>query len=288
LIEERQHQVTLSVPRGLLVRGDAVRLSQVVTNLLTNAAKYTDRGGRIIVTVQAEGEDVVLTVRDNGVGIEADLLPKVFDMFVQGSQAIDRAKGGLGLGLAIVATVVRLHGGKVAARSAGPGQGSEFRVTLPRLSATDPIPRAAQKAAASAPHTSGARILVVDDNPDALALLTEALRLKGHDTHGASDAALALALAERLLPDLALLDIGLPLIDGYELARRLRAIPALAGIKLAAVTGYGQPTDKERARAAGFDEHLVKPISLEAVERVVDRLLAEVAAGRSRSPGSGG
>jgi PAS domain S-box-containing protein len=293
LIEERQHQVTISVPHGMFVRGDGIRLAQVVTNLLTNAAKYTDRGGRITITVEAIGDQVVLAVRDNGVGIEADLLPNVFDMFVQGRQAIDRAKGGLGLGLAIVATVVKLHGGTVSARSAGPNQGSEFRVSLPMLpdgpasaDATAPVPTPMAKTPSTAPRSSGARILVVDDNPDALALLTEALRDKGHETEGVGDAASALALAEKLRPELALLDIGLPLIDGYELARRLRAIPALAAIKLVAVTGYGQPTDKARAQAAGFDEHLVKPISLENVERVVDQMLA--AARKRRSPRTDG
>ena len=218
-----------------------------------------------------------MQVRDNGVGIESDLLPNVFDLFVQGRQALDRSKGGLGLGLAIVRSMVELHGGRVSAHSQGPGRGSEFRVTLPALAAPDAA------AGQSAPESllsgraaaSATRILVVDDNLDALELLTEALRLKGHDIHGAADAASALALATSVNPQVALLDIGLPAIDGYELARRLRALPGLEHIKLAAVTGYGQPTDRERARAAGFDEHLVKPISLDDIEQVVDRLLSK-------------
>jgi CheY-like chemotaxis protein/two-component sensor histidine kinase len=271
LLEERQHEIAVHVPRDLLVQGDPVRLAQVVSNLLTNAAKYTNPRGHIVVSGSRDEQGAItLSVRDDGVGIEADLLPRVFNLFVQGQQALDRSKGGLGLGLAIVRTVVELHGGRVSAHSEGPGRGSEFRVVLPALGPAPAVVPAALPAPAA---RSAARVLVVDDNPDALELLIEVLRWKGHDARGAQDAAAALELAVILRPDVALLDIGLPVIDGYELARRLRALPGLEGLKLAALTGYGQPNDKELARAAGFDEHLVKPIGLEQVEAVLERLL---------------
>jgi PAS domain S-box-containing protein len=279
ILEERQHQVSVAVPRGLIVQGDPVRLAQVLTNLLTNSAKYTNPRGHIEVTATRLSDgpgpgEILLTVRDNGVGIEADLLPRVFHLFVQGQQALDRSKGGLGLGLAIVRTVVELHGGRVSAHSEGLGKGSEFRVTFPALgAAAQPAVAAGVNGGVLAAAPGAARVLVVDDNPDALELLTEVLRLKGHEVHGALDAASALQLAAGRPPDVALLDIGLPVIDGYELARRLRAMPGMEALKLAALTGYGQPNDKERARAAGFDEHLVKPISLEQVEAVLERLL---------------
>jgi CheY-like chemotaxis protein len=276
LIEARQHDVAISVSRGLTVEGDPVRLAQVVSNLLVNAAKYTPPRGRIDVSALETGGAVTLRVRDNGIGIEAELLPRVFDLFVQGGQSLDRSKGGLGLGLAIVRSVVELHGGRVSAHSAGPGQGSQFEVVLPTALAQRASARVVESpnAAPVAGSDSRARVLVVDDNLDALELLAEALQLKGYAAHVAQDAAAALAAAEKFRPAVALLDIGLPVMDGYELARRLRATPGLEGIKLAALTGYGQPSDRELARAAGFDEHLVKPISIEAVQEVVDRLVA--------------
>ncbi|HKU44092.1 MAG TPA: response regulator, partial [Polyangiales bacterium] len=215
-----------------------------------------------------------LSVRDDGVGIEPDLLPRMFDLFVQGGQALDRSQGGLGLGLTIVRSVVELHGGTVVARSEGRGKGSEFSVTLPLLTGVAALaPQHQTSAGSSAAKGGGAKILIVDDNQDALALLSEALQLVGYETHEAEDAASALAKAEVVKPQLALLDIGLPVMNGYELARRLRAVPGLETIKLAALTGYGQPSDKERATEAGFDEHLVKPISIERVQQVVSRLL---------------
>jgi PAS domain S-box-containing protein len=273
LIEERQHSVTVAVPEGLVVQGDPIRLAQVVSNLLTNAAKYTPVAGQIEVFAAASGDNVSLYVRDNGLGIEPELLPRVFDLFVQGGQALDRAKGGLGLGLAIVRSVIELHGGRVSASSEGAGRGSEFQVSLPaRMRVSDRV--SAVQEPVRAAGGAGASVLVVDDNVDALELLAEALRMVGHEIHTAHDAASALRLARSVRPDVALLDIGLPVMDGYELARKLRAMPGLENIKLAALTGYGQLSDKQRARDAGFEEHLVKPISIATLQTVVTRLLA--------------
>ena len=274
LIEQRQHTVDVAVNGALRVLGDPVRLAQVISNLLTNAAKYTPPRGHIWIAAGVRGGEVTLTVRDDGVGIEPDLLPRMFDLFVQGGQALDRSQGGLGLGLTIVRSVVELHGGRVVARSAGRGKGSEFSVSLPLLAGADAGESAVEaRWQPAATRGQGARILIVDDNQDALALLSEALQLVGYETHEAEDAAGALAKAESIKPQLALLDIGLPVMNGYELARRLRAIPGLEQIKLAALTGYGQPADRELTREAGFDEHLVKPIAIERVQQVVARLL---------------
>ncbi|HEY0707886.1 MAG TPA: ATP-binding protein [Polyangia bacterium] len=272
MLEERKHSVEVSVPRGLLIAGDSARLAQVVTNLLTNSAKYTNPGGKIVVRAGASNGEIKLSVRDNGVGIDAELLPRVFDLFVQGRQALDRSKGGLGLGLAIVRSVVALHGGRVSVHSDGHERGSEFTVVLPELGVAAAPPTPTPVTSPAVPPRTG-RVLVVDDNPDALELLLEGLQLQGYQAAGVGDAASALALAETFTPDVALLDIGLPVIDGYELARRLRALPGLQRLKLAALTGYGQISDKERAKEAGFDEHLVKPISLDQVDAAIVRLL---------------
>ena len=249
-----------------------MRLAQVLSNLLSNAAKYTEPGGRIEISGSRDGGDVVLRVADSGVGLHPDLLPRVFDLFVQGGQSLDRAQGGLGLGLTIVRSVVELHGGRVSAHSDGPGSGSEFRVMLPALEVGSVV-AAPERAVVRLPATAGVKVLIVNDNEDALALLGEALALSGYETHTASDAATAIARARDLLPHIALLDIGLPVMDGYDLARSLRQTSGLEKLRLVAITGYGQAADRERARSAGFDEHLVKPISVDDVQRVVERLL---------------
>lgn len=275
LIEQRQHEVSVSVSRELRVSGDLVRLSQVFSNLLTNAAKYTPPRGHIWISAQQSGDEVTVTVKDDGAGIDPELAPRIFDLFVQGGQSLDRSQGGLGLGLAIVRSVVELHGGRVAVRSEGRGKGSEFSVVL---SVLPPVGAVAAQSVSSVPAVGGtgrgARVLIVDDNQDALQLLAEALQLKGYETIAAEDAASALAVAQLHKPAVALLDIGLPVMNGYELARRLRQLPGLEAIKLAALTGYGQPSDKVRAIEAGFDEHMVKPISIEVVQTVVSKLLA--------------
>lgn len=269
LLQERQHTLERSVPPELTLVGDAVRLTQVLTNLLTNAAKYTEPRGRIQIRVESDASGVNFRIADNGMGIAPEMLSRIFDMFVQAPQAIDRAQGGLGLGLTIVQSLVRLFGGSVRAHSNGPGQGSEFIVNLPNqiLAAAHPPP--AERPSASAAPAQRARILVVDDNQDALEMLVEALGILGHDAHGAIDASSALELAARVRPQLALLDIGLPVVDGYELGRQLKGLPGLDGIKLVALTGYGQSSDREKSSAAGFAAHLVKPVELQAIGALI-------------------
>lgn len=275
LIEQRQHRLHVNVPpTGLYVDGDAARLAQVVTNLLTNAAKYTKPGGRIDVTASQVGAEVVLRVRDDGVGMAPETLPHIFELFVQERQAIDRARGGLGLGLTIVRTLVQIHGGTVTAHSDGRDRGSELTIRLPAA--------AAEMAASARPETSslggtsgrrkiaGRRVLVVDDNVDAAELLAASLALMGHETRIAHDGPSALALVSSFEPQVAVLDIGLPVMDGYELGRRLRAIPGLASLRLIALTGYGQASDRKRSADAGFDLHLVKPVELAKLEASFD------------------
>jgi len=273
LLEERKHELVTSFPRGLVVNADAVRLAQVVANLLTNAAKYTERGGVISVSAAREGDRIAIRVVDNGVGIAADVLPHVFETFYQSRQAIDRSQGGLGLGLAIVRTLVELHGGTVEGTSAGAGKGSEFTVWLPAVEVVEHVRPARGTPIKGAWPLRTESILIVDDNADALSMLADALESRGLLIHRAHDAPSALAEARKRMPKIALLDIGLPVMDGYELGRRLREIPGLENIRLVAVTGYGQASDLEKSKAAGFDAHLVKPISLDKVQRTIESLL---------------
>ena len=272
LLEQRTHTLTVQVPRrGLAVKGDATRLAQVASNLLTNAAKYTAPGGAITVRADEELGDVVLLVRDTGMGIAPDVLPRIFDLFVQEPRAIDRAQGGLGLGLTIVRNLLERHRGSVAAHSDGPGRGSEFVVRLPKASSTAAQAESSPTAAGAIvqPRSGGLRILVVDDNQDGAEMLAGALESKGHQTQIAHDAPAALQLAERFSPDVAFIDIGLPVMDGYELAERLRQIRGLERLRLVALTGSGQESDRVKSRAAGFDHHLVEPVDFAAVEAVV-------------------
>jgi len=264
LFEQQRHELVTDVRVDFLIDADEARLTQVFANLLTNAAKYTDPGGRVTITARQDAHDVVVSIADTGRGIDPDILPHVFDLFVQERQNIDRSQGGLGLGLAIVRSLVLLHGGRVDAASAGRGHGSTFEVRLPLLAVsaqpvvvTAPLPAAAR---------SGVSVLIVDDNIDAAELLSDLLASRGYDTRVAHDAPQALALAQEFVPDVALLDIGLPAMDGYELARRLRAIPPWQGVRLFAVTGYGQLGDRERSKESGFDHHLVKPIDFAALQ----------------------
>ncbi|HKU40275.1 MAG TPA: ATP-binding protein [Polyangiales bacterium] len=273
LLEHRAHHVSVNVAPGLIVDGDPTRLGQVFANLLTNAAKYTPSGGRITVTGAAEGGEARITVRDTGIGIRPDILPRVFEMFVQERQTIDRADGGLGLGLAIVRSLVTLHGGRVEAHSEGSGLGSELVVHLPLIDHA-PARAATGETPRTAPAAGAVRVLIVDDNRDAADLLADALATWGHVVQVANDAADALKMLEHWRPEVALLDIGLPVMDGYELARRIRANAALQGMRLLAVTGYGQAEDREAALRAGFDEHLVKPVDLASLRAALTRLLA--------------
>jgi signal transduction histidine kinase/ActR/RegA family two-component response regulator len=272
LLEERRHNLVLRVPRsGLTVNGDMTRLSQVVQNLLTNAAKYTEPGGQIEVEARAVDGSIELVVKDNGVGIPEDMLPTLFDLFVQGRQSVDRSQGGLGLGLTLVRTLVGLHGGTVEAHSEGAGHGSQFIVRLPQ-SPAPPAKRRRSEVRRQATKKHGMRVLVVDDNRDAALMLAEAMESFGYEARVASDGPAALEAAVRFNPHAVLLDLGLPVIDGYEVADRLRT--AGVSVPLIAVTGYGQETDRARSEMAGFAAHFVKPVDLDELKHSLERLLA--------------
>ena len=263
LITERGHRLTVAVPAdGLGVDGDETRLAQIVANLLTNAAKYSSGPGNIELRAFADGDDAVIEVHDDGIGIAPELLPRIFDLFVQGERMLDRNEGGLGLGLPLARTLAQLHGGSITAASPGAGQGSTFTVRLPRAAVpAAPLPAAVAPAASLGPM----RVLVVDDNRDALEMMAAALRFEGLEVETAIDGAEALTRARSFAPDAAVLDIGLPRMDGLELARRLRAAAAGRPLRLIALTGYGQKADISAASAAGFDLHLVKPASTEVI-----------------------
>jgi signal transduction histidine kinase len=271
-MEERAHRLTLDVPNsGLVVHADPHRLAQVVGNLLTNAAKYTPHGGAIHIAAHSYDSKIIILVRDTGIGIDPKLLPHVFDLFVQGGQGIDRAAGGLGLGLAIARTLIELHGGTIKARSAGRGQGTEVIVELPRFANTRATTRNSNSGAFQLAIVRPHRVLVVDDNEDAAFLFSEALRKLGHSVDVAHDGPSALAAARMRLPEIAFLDIGLPVMDGYELGRRLKELGGESP-KLVAVTGYGHSSDKARSHEAGFDLHLVKPVDLTAIQDALVKL----------------
>jgi signal transduction histidine kinase len=272
VLEQRRLHVSVCIPPGLWVEGDGRRLAQVVSNLIDNAAKYTEVAGSVWIECHPPNDEVVLSVRDSGIGIDANVLPHVFDLFMQAPQALDRAQGGLGIGLAIVRSIVELHGGAVCARSDGRGKGSEFVIRLPALRRAAPEARSDVEPTLRAPERRGARVLVVDDNEDALTSLVEALELSGYEPIPAPDGPTALVRATETHPSVALLDIGLPAMDGYELAKLLREVPGLGDVKLVALTGYGLEADRARSAAAGFAEHLVKPVTLEAVQEAIARL----------------
>jgi PAS domain S-box-containing protein len=284
-LEQRGHALRVELPPGPVpVVGDPTRLEQVFGNLLRNAAKYTEPGGHVRIVAGREGDSACVRVEDNGIGIAPETLPHIFDMFVQAGTNPSRAQGGLGIGLSLVHSLVALHGGSITARSEGPGRGSTFTVRLPM-----PQPDAAEGAVAparvapasdEAPPMRRRRILVVDDNVDAATSLAKLLTmLYDQEARTAHDGPAALAAADEFRPDVILLDIGMPGMDGYEVARRLRARPEFAGTSLVALTGWGQEQDRARSRAAGFDHHLVKPIAAETVEDLLARLEPATRAG---------
>jgi len=276
LIQERDHQLTLQVPsESLRVNGDPTRLTQALGNVLGNAAKYTDRGGRIELLCSRRGADVEIRVRDNGIGISAELLPRIFDLFTQLDHRSDYSSSGLGIGLALVRRLVEMHGGSITAQSPGAGAGSEFLLRLPLLAdaGTRPEDEAGLRSSRDEPTVSR-RILVADDNADALETLATVLRLRGHEVYSAPNGALALETAVRHMPEVALLDIGMPLLDGYEVARRIRAQEWGKAVTLVALTGWGQESDRRRSQDAGFDTHLVKPLDLEKLNALLARLPA--------------
>jgi PAS domain S-box-containing protein len=273
LIEGGGHTLAVKVPaHGLLLDADITRLAQVIANLLTNAAKYTPHGGHIWIAARREDDQAVLQIRDDGVGIAPEMLDRIFGLFTQVPQDLARSRGGLGLGLSIVKTLTEKHGGTVSARSAGRGHGSEFTVHLPLAT---PEAAATVPTSSVGPGTAGdvhppRRILIVDDNEDAAWILAETLSLIGHDVRCAHDGPSALRMALDHVPEVALLDIGLPVMDGYELAARLRAEPRIAAVQLIALTGYGQPGDRQRSHDAGFAAHLVKPVSIDVLVAAID------------------
>jgi signal transduction histidine kinase len=270
LLDAKHHQLAVSAPEdGPIVMADPMRLSQAIANLLINAAKYTDPGGRISLSAAVEGDEAVVRVQDSGSGIAPEALPRIFDLFMQGGWSIHRAQGGLGIGLTVVKSVVDLHGGSVSAYSEGLRRGSEFVIRLPLAPPSAPPPEPSQHDVGTV--GAGTRVLVVDDNQDASYMLGEAFELLECTVRVVHDGASALAAAEEWRPDLVVLDIGLPDVDGYELARRLRRSEATATARIVAVTGYGQGTDRTRSREAGFDEHLVKPVDLDDVQGILAR-----------------
>ncbi len=309
LFDEHRHQLTLELPdSSVKVFGDATRLSQVIANVLGNAAKYTDEGGQISLTAKVRGTDVEIRIRDNGIGIRQELLPHVFELFTQLDRTDGRTQGGLGIGLALVQRLVQMHGGEVSATSEGPGKGSEFVIRLPLLrreaepvdaqperTAEEVAPSGSEMASAVAPLVTASaarlarRILIADDNNDALESLATLLQLSGHEVYTATNGGTALQSAERHQPEVVLLDIGMPLLDGYEVAKRIRAQPWGQRITLVALTGWGQDSDRRRSREAGFDSHLVKPLDLETLTDLLARL-PSVPSGsaRGRSVANGG
>jgi signal transduction histidine kinase len=270
LIERREHRLDVELPREpVMWWGDPMRLAQVVSNLVTNAARYTNPHGQIRVTVARTQAGVEIAVTDNGNGIPAELLPRIFDRFVQGRRVFERSQGGLGIGLTLVKSLVELHDGTVAAYSDGPGQGSQFVVALPltappALSASPAPPPAPPAAPSHAAGRPSRRVLVVDDNVDAANMMAELLGMKGHEVEVAYDALSALEVFSRFRPEVGVFDIGLPDVDGYELAQRVAAIAGSA-CRLIAVTGYGQERDSQLAREAGFHVHLAKPVKIDAL-----------------------
>jgi signal transduction histidine kinase/DNA-binding response OmpR family regulator len=266
LIDARKHHLTVTFsPDPLWVRGDAVRLAQVLTNLLNNAAKYTDEGGHIWLTVSRDRGEAVLSVRDTGVGIPPSMLASVFELFTQVDRSLDRSQGGLGIGLTLVRHLVQMHGGTVHAHSAGAGQGSEFVVRLSALAMAERLPAADSGLPGAASGTAPGRVLVVDDNRDAAFSLAMLLRLDGFEVRTVYDGPGALDVAESFHPQAVLLDIGLPGMDGYEVARRLRQRPQFTRVLLVAVTGYNQEDDRRRSQEAGFDHYMVKPVDPEVL-----------------------
>jgi signal transduction histidine kinase/ActR/RegA family two-component response regulator len=269
IIEQHGHALTVAKPSTpVWLYADAARLEQVLVNLLNNAAKYTNDGGRIEVEAHVEGRHATVSVRDTGVGIEPELLPRIFDLFTQAERTLDRSQGGLGIGLCLVQRLVTMHGGAVEARSVL-GQGSEFLVRLPTLQ-SEQVAHSSMSVDSSSRQTRGSlRVLIVDDNVDAAQSLGMLLEASGHEIHLAHGGLDAIEAVRAHRPQVVLLDIGLPQIDGYEAAKRLRALYPREAITVVAMTGYGQAADRERSRAAGFDHHLVKPADYAEVERIL-------------------
>jgi PAS domain S-box-containing protein len=276
LIEGAGHDLTVSLPRQPVhLEADPVRLAQVISNLLDNACKFTERGGRIRLSVAGDVAEVVVRVEDSGIGMAPDQLPRVFDMFAQGPAAGERVRSGLGIGLALTRGLVEMHGGRIEAQSEGPGKGSTFIVRLP---AARPLPLPGGSTLEPGRDTKPCRILVVDDHPDVLESLAMLLELRGHDVATARDGLEAVEVAERFRPELMLLDLGMPRLDGYEACRRIREQVWGKNLMIVALTGWGQDSDRRRAEEARFDDHLVKPVAPSALIEVVAKAQAQAQA----------
>jgi CheY-like chemotaxis protein/nitrogen-specific signal transduction histidine kinase len=266
LIEQGGHRLSVTLPdTPLVLNADPTRMAQVLANLLNNAAKYTDRGGHLALSALRHGDEVIITVEDDGIGIAPEVLPRLFEIFSQADPAVERSQGGLGIGLSLVRGLVSLHGGSVAVHSDGLGRGSRFTVRLPLAPDLAADEWQAPQPDRAAPEVC--RVLVVDDNRDSADSMTLLLSLKGHTVRTAYDGTQAIEEARAFHPDVVLLDIGLPGLDGYEVARRLRGVADIGNPRLVAATGWGHTEDKRRASEAGFDFHLTKPVNMDELER---------------------
>jgi signal transduction histidine kinase/ActR/RegA family two-component response regulator len=275
LMEERKQSLSINVPEEpLWLKGDLVRLDQVISNLLNNAAKYSGIGARIDLEAEATERWVTVRVRDNGIGISPELLPYVFELFAQADHSLARTQGGLGIGLTVVKRLVEMHGGRVEARSEGPGRGSEFSVRLPRV----PAPAPSEERVVSQKNVKGsdkARVMIVDDNHDAVEMLSILLGLEGYEVAVAYDGPSALVEVETFQPQVMLLDVGMPGMDGYEVAKELRAREATKSLIIIALTGYGQPEDRALAKSAGFTDHLTKPVDPKSLSAMLNSYIGE-------------
>jgi PAS domain S-box-containing protein len=269
LMERHRHQLEVTTPsQPLYVEGDLTRLTQIVANLLDNAAKYTDPGGKVWLSAEREGDNAVIRVKDSGMGIRSEVLPRIFDMFTQAGVPLERSQGGLGVGLALVERLVQLHGGTVSAYSAGAGQGSQFTIKLP-LAQAQKVPAVELRDTSPTPSRSRCRVLVVDDNVDSVDSLAMLLRMMGHEVETASDGASGLDKAVGFKPDVAILDIGLPKVNGYELAKRIRAQQWSKDVILVALTGWGQEQHRRRSEESGFNHHLTKPVEFDVLQDIL-------------------
>lgn len=270
-IDSRRHHLTLALPpKGVRVEADPTRLAQVIGNLLTNASKYMDEGGQIFLTTEQQDGQVIIRVRDTGIGISNELLPQVFDLFIQGDRSLARSEGGLGIGLTLVRRLVELHNGTVAVTSDGLGQGSEFIVQLPALAQSETSDERESKLEMEFRSINSRRILIVEDNKDGADTLAMLLRMMGHEVSVAYSGVEGIRMAETLPLDVILLDIGLPGMNGYEVASQLRKLPGFRDTVFIAMTGYGQDEDRQRSLAAGFNHHLVKPVDPTVLKRLLE------------------
>jgi CheY-like chemotaxis protein len=270
MADQKGHALALDQgPVSLWVDGDSSRLVQVFTNLISNAAKYSERGSPIWLSSEVTEDQIIVSVKDQGIGIPAAMLPQIFDMFVQVDRSLERSQGGLGIGLTLVKRLVELHGGSVMAHSGGEGQGSEFVVRLPRVRS---LPAEEVAATEDGKSTQRLRVLIADDNEDAAESLVQLLAMMGNTVHRAANGLQAVELAEHLRPEVIVLDIGMPGLNGFEACRRIRAQPWSQGVVMIALTGWGQDDDRRRSTDAGFDRHLVKPVDPLMLEKLMSDL----------------